>query len=794
MNSLFFQKKIKNKIEKEKIKFTLITYLLKLMEVEKDEQNGIKFTWNSLPTTRTDSVKLIVPPGFHYTPAKKNENLQVLDYDPLLCNVCKSVLSPHFNVNFRNKTWDCPFCHTFVKFPSSYAQFISETNLPAEMLIENSTVEYKLSKKEANFPTFVFVIDTSIEEEELNELKETIQNTLSNMPQECNIGIITFGNMVNIHEIGFTEFPVCHSLRGEKNYKTLEIQELLGLVNLNRQSNTPNINSNSTNQPIQNIQFIKNTKFIVPLSEGSFTINSLLDDLQPDYWKKKEKERPPQCGGLALLAAQALLEAVCQNEPSRILLFLGNAPCIGQGQIIGKSLTETIRLFTDFEKGNPNTKYSKLASDYYEAIANKACKIGQIIDVFSCCLNQVGLLELKHLTQKSGGCMVLTDSFSTLVFRDSMKKLFDLDESGNLKMNFKARIELFTSDPIKIAGGIGHMVSMGVNGKNVSDQPIGEGNTRQWYIGGMDHNSTYSFIFDINNISNQIPKNGYVQIHTNYIAGDRTHRLRITTVSKHFIHEISTPQKTFQMGEGFDQDAAIVMIARMSVIKGLNEDHREILRWLDKCLIRLISRFAKYMKDDINSFKLPPQFYYFPQYIFYLRRSYFIQNFNSSPDEITYYKSMMLHESVMNATIMIQPLLFAYSPESPEANPQLLEVESMKGDCVLLLDAFFFVVIWHGESVCQWRDDGYHMNPEYENIKSMLELPQEYAQGIIIERIPTPRFVCCDSGSGQERLLKFTLNFSNTGIRNKVIEEGFVSDDVSLKVFMEYLVKLVVAN
>jgi len=764
------------------------------MEVENDEQNGIKFTWNSLPTTRTDSIKLIVPPGFHYTPAKKSDTLQVLDYDPLICQNCKSILSPHFNVNFRNKSWDCPFCFSGVKFPSSYAQFISEENLPAELLMENSTVEYKLSKKESNYPTFIFVIDTSVEEEELNELKEAVQNTLSNMPQECNIGIITFGNMCNIHEIGFNEFPVCHTFKGEKNYKTLEIQELLGLITINKLALNNTNPSNNLNHAMQNVQFNKNTKFIVPLSEGSFAVNSLLDDLQPDYWQKKEKERPPHCGGLALLAAQALLEAVCQNEPSRILLFLGNPPCMGQGQIIGKSLTETIRLFTDFEKGNSNTKYSKLASDYYEAIANKACKLAQIIDVFSCCLNQVGLWEMKHLTQKTGGCMVLTDSFSTLVFRDSLKKLFDLDESGNLRMNFRAKLELFTSDPIKISGAIGHLVSMGLSGKNVSEQAIGEGNTRLWYLGGMDHNSTYSFVLDINNLTNQIPKNGFFQAQTSYIAGDRTHRLKVTTVAKRFVHDISNQQKTTQMGESFDQDAAIVMIARMSVIKGLTEDHKEILRWLDKCLIRLISKFAKYNKEDISSFKMPQQFYYFPQYIFYLRRSYFIQNFNSSPDELTYYKSMMLHESVMNATIMIQPLLFAYTPESPEANPQLLEVESMKNDSVLLLDSFFFIVIWHGEDVCKWRDEGYHLNPEYENIKNMLELPQEYSQGIIAERIPTPRFVCCDSGSGQERLLKFTLNFSNTGIRNKVIEEGFVSDDVSLKVFMEYLVKLVVSN
>jgi protein transport protein SEC23 len=143
---------------------------------------------------------------------------------------------------------------------------------------------------------------------------------------------------------------------------------------------------------------------------------------------------------------------------------------------------------------------------------------------------------------------------------------------------------------------------------------------------------------------------------------------------------------------------------------------------------------------------------------------------------------------------MIQPVLFAYSPDKPEANPVFLEVDSMKTDCVLLLDAFFFVVVWHGEEVMRWRDDGIHLDPEYENIKQMLESPVEYAQGIIAERIPVPRFVSCDSGTGQERLLKCVVNPSTSGGKSKVVEDGYVSDDVSLKVFMDYLIRIAVSS
>ena len=236
------------------------------------------------------------------------------------------------------------------------------------------------------------------------------------------------------------------------------------------------------------------------------------------------------------------------------------------------------------------------------------------------------------------------------------------------------------------------------------------------------------------------------------------------------------------------------MIARLCVIKAYSEDKNDILKWVDKTLIRLITKFAKYQKDNITSFKLSQQFNYFPQFIFYLRRSQFILNFNASPDEIVNYKNSLMHENVVNSTIMIQPILFSYSPEKPDATPVFLEIDSMKMENVLLLDAFFYVVIWHGESVCSWRDAGYHNDPEYENIKLMLESPLEYAQSIIADRIPVPRFVSCDSGTGQERLLKSLVNPSSSSGKSKVIEDGYVSEDVSLKVFMDYLIKIVVSS
>ena len=64
-------------------------------------------------------------------------------------------------------------------------------------------------------------------------------------------------------------------------------------------------------------------------------------------------------------------------------------------------------------------------------------------------------------------------------------------------------------------------------------------------------------------------------------------------------------------------------MARYAVFKSIYEFSFDILRWLDKMLIRLVQKFAFYTKNDPNSFRLSNEFSYFPQFMFHLRRSIF---------------------------------------------------------------------------------------------------------------------------------------------------------------------------
>ncbi len=50
-------------------------------------------------------------------------------------------------IDFAAKLWTCPFCTTRNHFPPHYAENISETNLPAELIPQFTTLEYQLPGK-----------------------------------------------------------------------------------------------------------------------------------------------------------------------------------------------------------------------------------------------------------------------------------------------------------------------------------------------------------------------------------------------------------------------------------------------------------------------------------------------------------------------------------------------------------------------------------------------------------------------------------------------------------------------
>ena len=53
-------------------------------------------------------------------------------------------------------------------------------------------------------------------------------------------------------------------------------------------------------------------------------------------------------------------------------------------------------------------------------------------------------------------------------------------------------------------------------------------------------------------------------------------------------------------------------MSRLAVHKTLSEESMDVIRWLDRMLIKLVAKFADFKKDDAGSFKLSREFSLFP--------------------------------------------------------------------------------------------------------------------------------------------------------------------------------------
>merc|ERR1719377_261132 len=110
---------------------------------------------------------------------------------------------------------------------------------------------------------------------------------------------------------------------------------------------------------------------------------------------------------------------------------------------------------------------------------------------------------------------------------------------------------------------------------------------------------------------------------------------------------------------------------------------------------------------------------------------------------------------------MIQPALIEYNFEG-NPMPVLLDSNSLKPNVILLMDTFFHVVIWRGETIQAWYDAGYHNQEQYMNLKAMLEQPLEDVKQILGSRFPVPKLVQTNAGGSQARFLTSKVNPSAT--------------------------------
>lgn len=460
--------------------------------VELEAQDGVRMPWNVLPGTKQESSNCVVPVSAIYTPIKPFPNMPVLPYSPLRCRACRSILNPFCTVDFSAKIWICPFCFQRNQFPPHYAS-ISDDNLPAELFSQYTTIEFEdpqtISSSAPSPMIFMFVVDTCMIEEEMAFLKSALSQAIELLHENSLVGLITFGTLVHVHELGFGEITKTYVFKGSKDVSKEQLLEQMGFFLKKPKPPTGVIAGAKDGLSADSI-----SRFLLPASQCEFTLNSVLEELQKDPWPVPPDQRASRCTSTALSVAACLLGACVPGSGARILAFIGGPSTEGLGAIVSKNLSEPIRSHKDLDKDS--APYHHKAVKFYEGLAKQLVHQGHVLDLFACALDQVGVAELKVAVEKTGGLVVLAESFGHSVFKDSLRRIF---QSGDhdLGLSSNGIFEVNCSKDIKVQGIIGPCASLEKKGPLCSDTVVGQGNTSAWKMCGLDKATTLCLIFEI---------------------------------------------------------------------------------------------------------------------------------------------------------------------------------------------------------------------------------------------------------------------------------------------------------
>ncbi|RWR87276.1 zinc finger protein [Cinnamomum micranthum f. kanehirae] len=574
-----------------------------------ESQDGVRMPWNVFPGSKQESTSIVVPVSAIYTPLKPfspSANLPLLSYSPLRCLTCRSLLNPFSTVDLLAKIWICPFCFHRNHFPP-HCSSISDENLLAELFPQYTTIEYQIDLRPAPPPppsVFLFVVDTCVIDEELGFLKSAIARALDLVPEASLIGLITFGTFVQVHELGYGQIPKCFVFKGSKEVAMDQMLEQMNFFMKKAKGVKPVTGAGYAGENM--------AIFLLPASECEFVLNSVLEELQKDPWAVPANQCAVRCTGTALSVAACLLGACVPGSGARIMAFVGGPSTEGAGAIVSKDSSEHIRSHKDLDKDS--APHFHKAIRFYEGLAK------QLVNQW-----HVGIAEIKVAVERTGGLVVLAESFGHSVFKDSLKRVFQSADSDlGLSYNWHTDIHL--------------LVIIEQKGPICSETVIDQGNTSAWKMCGLAKATSLCLMFDI--LKKDIPDAIGQPASNHYQHSDGHMRFRASTLSRRWV---AGPGMA-----GFDQEAAAAVMARFVSFKMEDETEFGPIRWLDRSLIRICSRFGDYQRDSPSSFSLSPRFSIFPQFMFHLRRSQFVQVFNNSPDETAFYRMILNRGNVAN--------------------------------------------------------------------------------------------------------------------------------------------------
>lgn len=745
----------------------------------------VRWSWGTYPVSWIDSVKLRVPLGCMYTPLRKP--LHVLSAVPDKCSKCFGFINPFVSVDYPSQTWTCCLCGTRNMISNRYGGAVSPQYLPPVLQAGNETAEFVEFEGVPPNIVFLLLVDTCLDnEKELEGLKSCLQMVVERLPPEAYVCLITFSIAIQFHDLSgtFTAAPHSSFLRGSEEVKVEQLKSFI-----------PNLEA-----------------YVQPLSACRTILTELIDDLERDPWPVPKTQRPLRCTGAALSAATSALEVFSPGRGSCILSFLSGACTVGPGMIVQPSRELMFRSHTDIKTHSSNSSLWFASCAFYDELMRRIVAQGHTFFCFCASLDQLGIAEMKQCIYCSGGVVLNAETWGQEPFRQSIRLLLNsaeslgdpLNESAPASLQYfalNATLDVITSPTWKVAGVIGQCVGTGKKNSSISNKEIGAGGTSQWTTGFVDTNTTYAIYFHASSAAGQpIGPFRYAQFITRYERGKEV-RIRVTTVC----HPQKDKPTKYEMIRSFDQETAVVLLAREAMHKTDSMPIADVVRWLDGHLINIVAEFGEKNPSGVEPpIKLPQELVFLPAFVYHLRRSGYLQLFNSSPDESAIIRLQLLKSNVQDSIIQIQPTLYRYRMDAPP-QPVALDSSALQHDCIVLLDTFFEVLLHCGSTIAAWRNAGYAEQEDYAYFKEFLDVAMGDAETLVLNRAPVPRLIHVNQDDPDARILYNRINPSRS---YNSMQDGFgapggqdnhdgdliYTDDSSLQSFVNHLWKKAAAK
>ncbi|KAL0237422.1 hypothetical protein PCE1_000819 [Barthelona sp. PCE] len=699
-----------------------------------EEATGVRLAYSAFPNTKEVANKLPIPLSALFTPLKHVQGLKCLQNEPNPCS-CGAMPNPYCGL-VGNQQWRCVMCGQMNPIPPQFAQNFEPFRNDA------LTIEYDLGEAPLK-PFYFYIVDTTQSEKNLKALKEVLLESILYLPDDALVGVMSYNATIQLWDLDSGDIS--------RNF-TFNAEDIPSVEELINQLHLSDMRSYS--------------RFMKKAGECAFALQNIFDNLPKACWTVAEQSFPRRATGAALATAQALLDVIAVKQAGRVMLFTSGPNTYGDGAFVALEQSKTVRSFYSI-KNDQNMGPTKRSTRFYSRLAEKFCDQGIIVDVWSGSIRQSGLYEMRNIMSKTGGYCYMTEHFSDPEFKSSFLKTFagiggvgsqmlygklpdsPLEEVVSVPTAFQTTLSLRTSPGITICGALGNCYSMGAKTANVSHREVGEAGTCMWQLCGCDPRNTIAFLFDVENVERDVSEHKYLQFTSMYTHPTGKIVKRVITLAVLY----AGLDKVIEL---FDQEAAAVILGRLVAERKRQDPSEEVIQMIDSRLVKLLQMSCVYQPNVPASMTVPASMAVFAQFMFYLRKSTLVTNFNESPDEATFKALTYNRSSVTDSLSIFQPSLTRYNMQSIDS--VLLDVRSLTDDCMLLLDTFHTVLIHYGETYKQYRQQDVHLRADCSWFADLIESSTSEAERILAERWPTPRMIYTYPGHSQERFLKSQLN------------------------------------